>query len=157
MCFLSRLWKRRVDWNLNSALQLAAAHDCRGVQRHVRQGTTETLCTFITSFSPVSCVTVSPSLRSVTGTTSLSDSWLAQQVGTQLCLLAIDISDGITLSLLQQKYCLPYIELEKDRKGSFFYSLFFSIDQPKISQQTYFFLYVLMGGSEIRFSSFWNK
>lgn len=157
--FLFRLWKRCVDWNPNSALQLPAAHDCRSVQRHVWQGTTETLCTFITSFSPVSCAAVSPSLRSVTGTTSLSDSSLAQQVGTTLCLLAIDTSDGIMLSFLQQKYCLPHTELEKDRKSSFFYSPFFSIDHPKIFElnNTYFFLYVILEGSEICFSSFWSK
>lgn len=77
----------------------------------------------------------------------------------QHCLLAINTSDGIMLSFLQQKCCLPHRELEKDRKSSFFYSPFFSIDHPKIFElnKTYFFLYVILGGSEICFSSFWSK
>lgn len=83
--FLSRLWKRCVDWHPNTALQFTAAHDCWGIQRHVWQGMTEPCCTSPIPSLLIAVQLVSPSLRSGTGIKNLADRWLHQKTDTQLC------------------------------------------------------------------------
>lgn len=99
---------------------------------------TETLCTVITSFSPVSCAAVSPSLRSLTGTTNPPD-LLAQWVWHKFAHWLL-IPPMVSHCHFSSRSIVCHTELEKDRKSSFFYRPFFFIDQPKISEQAYFFL-----------------